>query len=220
MPSHPFEPARGRTGGEDTSFFYAVGARGARFAAARFAQEIQVGTDDGRGVLPPGPVASHTPPWSPSAALLRDARSPEPQEIQMKKSALLLAAVVAACAPQDAAAPDSEVAAWEEQAERITIIRDDWGIPHVYGPTDADAVFGMVYAQAEDDYPRIERNYLFSLGRLSEAEGEAEIFTDLRMKLFVDPDDLRARYDESPEWLDACWARYRWVMSISEERLS
>ncbi len=83
----------------------------------------------------------------------------------------------------------------------ITIIRDNWGIAHVYGKTDADAVFGMIYAQAEDDFNRIEVNYLNSLGRLAEAEGESKIYQDLRMKLFIDPADLQREYAASPEWL-------------------
>jgi acyl-homoserine-lactone acylase len=101
------------------------------------------------------------------------------------------------------------VAAWEEQAQNVTIIRDDWGIPHVYGKTDADAVFGLMYAQAEDDFNRVERNYLLSLGRLAEAEGEAEIYRDLRMKLFIHPDSMKAKYEASPPWLKAlmnAWA--------------
>ncbi len=121
----------------------------------------------------------------------------------MKKVSLILLTVAVACAPQDSSGADPEVTAWEAQAARVEVIRDDWGIPHVYGATDADVVFGMVYAQAEDDYKRIERNYMFSLGRLAEAEGEEAIWDDLRMKLFVDPDDLRARYDGSPDELKA-----------------
>jgi acyl-homoserine lactone acylase PvdQ len=46
------------------------------------------------------------------------------------------------------------------KATQVTIIRDNWGIPHVYGKTDADAVFGMLYAQCEDDFLRIEMNYI------------------------------------------------------------
>src|SRR6188474_180404 len=69
-----------------------------------------------------------------------------------------------------AAAPPPETTAWREQAAKISITRDDWGIAHVEGPTDADAVFGMIYAQAEDDFPRIEANYLTNLGRSAEAE--------------------------------------------------
>ena len=69
-----------------------------------------------------------------------------------------------------AAAPP-ERSRWQAQAARVTITRDDWGIAHVHGRTDADAVFGAIYAQAEDDFPRIERNYLTALGRQAEADG-------------------------------------------------
>ncbi len=121
----------------------------------------------------------------------------------MKKAVFTLVLACAACAPQDAPQeiPNPAVAAWEQQAQGITIIRDDWGVPHIYGETDADAVFGMIYAQAEDDFNRIEVNFLNSQGRLAEAEGEAEIWRDLRMKLFIDPVDMRAQYNASPQWL-------------------
>jgi acyl-homoserine lactone acylase PvdQ len=115
--------------------------------------------------------------------------------------AVLLAAVCAAGASQPPAT--REVARWEQRARNVTIIRDDWGIPHVYGKTDADAVFGVMYAQAEDDFNRVETNYLNAMGRLAEAEGEAEVYRDLRMKLFIDPDSIRARYATSPAWLKA-----------------
>jgi acyl-homoserine lactone acylase PvdQ len=116
---------------------------------------------------------------------------------------ILLVAIVVAVAAH--AAP----AEWERHAKNVEIIRDDWGIAHVYGRTDADAVFGMIYAQAEDDFNRIERNYLLSMGRLAEAEGEGEIYRDLRMKLFIDPADMKEQYRQSPVWLKAlmnAWA--------------
>ncbi|MGO9710307.1 MAG: penicillin acylase family protein, partial [Polyangiaceae bacterium] len=87
------------------------------------------------------------------------------------------------------------------EAAETRIVRDEWGIAHVHGKTDADAVFGAIYAQAEDDFNRVETNYLNAMGRLAEAEGESAIFQDLRMKLFIDPVDLQARYASSPEWL-------------------
>jgi len=117
----------------------------------------------------------------------------------MKKLVLLLVLVVASCAPQPAVNPD--VARWEQQARNVTIVRDDWGIAHAHGKTDADAVFGMVYAQAEDDFNRVETNYINAMGRLAEAEGQSEIYRDLRMKLFIDPEDMKAQYEASPEWL-------------------
>jgi len=95
------------------------------------------------------------------------------------------------------------------RAQRVTIVRDDWGIPHVSAKTDADAVFGVMYAQAEDDFNRVETNLINAMGRLAEAEGETEIYRDLRMKLFVDPDNLRSLYASSPDSLKAlmdAWA--------------
>jgi len=83
----------------------------------------------------------------------------------------------------------------------VSITRDDWGIAHVKGHTDADAVFGMIYAQAEDDFNRVETNYLVSLGRLAEAEGESAIWQDLRQRLYIDPTQLKADYEHCPAWL-------------------
>src|ERR1700756_3112042 len=86
------------------------------------------------------------------------------------------------------AAPPQDAPRWKAHAANVTIIRDSWGVPHVYGKTDADTVFGVVYAQAEDDFNRVETNYLISLGRLAEAEGEGAIYRDLRYRLINDPD--------------------------------
>jgi acyl-homoserine-lactone acylase len=86
-------------------------------------------------------------------------------------------------------------------AANVTITRDDWGIAHVKGKTDADAVFGMIYAQAEDDFNRVETNYLTNLGRLAEADGESALWKDLRQRLFIDPAKLQADYAASPSWL-------------------
>ena len=95
----------------------------------------------------------------------------------------------------------SEAARWEKQAKAVTIVRDDWGIAHIYGKTDADVVFGTLYAQAEDDFNRVETNYLNAMGRLAEAEGEKLVYQDLRMKMFIDPVDLQKQYAASPAWL-------------------
>jgi len=90
---------------------------------------------------------------------------------------------------------------WQQHAGRVNIIRDNWGIAHIYGQSDADTVFGAIYAQAEDDFNRIERNYLNGLGWLAQAEGESAVYSDLRERLFVDVDDLQRKYRSSPEWL-------------------
>src|ERR1700675_3638166 len=119
----------------------------------------------------------------------------------MKKIVLILTVAAMSVALQRAA--DNESAKWERQAQNVTIVRDTWGIAHVYGKTDADAVFGVMFAQAEDDFNRVETNYINGIGRLAEAEGEKEIYRDLRMKLFIDPDDLKTKYQSSPQWLKA-----------------
>ena len=125
----------------------------------------------------------------------------------MKTLSLVLLAAVVSAAPRHL--PNPELARLEREAQNVTIIRDTWGIPHIHGKTDADAVFGLVYAQAEDDFNRVETNFINSQGRLAEAEGEAEIYRDLRMKLFINPDSLKADYARSPDWLKAlmnAWA--------------
>ena len=93
------------------------------------------------------------------------------------------------------------MARWTKRAQNVTIVRDDWGIAHIYSKTDADVVFGMIYAQAEDDLNRIEMNYLTSMGRVAEAEGESKIYQDLRMKMFIQPEQLKTMYASSPAWL-------------------
>lgn len=99
------------------------------------------------------------------------------------------------------AADGREEARWQQHARDTTLIRDHWGIAHVYGRSDADAVFGMIYAQAEDDFGRIERNYLESLGMLAQAEGESAVYSDLRQRLFIEPRDLQSKFRASPAWL-------------------
>ncbi len=114
------------------------------------------------------------------------------------KNKLLLILASASCL---FAFQPGDAARWAKEAAHVNIVRDDWGIAHIYGKTDADTVFGMIYAQAEDDFNRVETNYINSMGRLAEAEGESKIYQDLRMKLFVDPSELKKQYAASPAWL-------------------
>ena len=119
-------------------------------------------------------------------------------------AALIAAALVCALAsPAAAAGRGAELARLKAQAAQVSIVRDDWGIAHVHGRTDALAVFGMIYAQAEDDFDRVETNYMTALGRTAEAEGQSAIWQDLRQKLFIDPVDLKAKYARSPAYLRA-----------------
>ena len=101
----------------------------------------------------------------------------------------------------------SESERWKKHASQTEIIRDDFGVPHIYGKTDADAVFGLLYAQCEDDFNRVEQNYIWATGRLAEVEGENALYSDLRAKLFMTQKEAEANYQKSPQWLkDLCLA--------------
>jgi len=128
----------------------------------------------------------------------------------MNRIGLLIVAIACgACTAAKGDTDNPDAARWDQQAKNVTITRDDWGIAHIHGKTDADAVFGLVYAQAEDDFNRVEMNFVNSMGRLAETAGEREIYRDLRMKLFIDPDSIKAMYATSPDSLKAlmgAWA--------------
>jgi acyl-homoserine-lactone acylase len=94
-----------------------------------------------------------------------------------------------------------EIARWERQAKQVTIIRDNYGVPHIYGKTDADAVFGLMYAQCEDDFKRVEWNYIEKLGETNLFKGAAFFYDDLLMRMIIDPDEAKADYQKAPAWL-------------------
>ena len=94
-----------------------------------------------------------------------------------------------------------EIERLEKLAKQVSIIRDNWGIAHVYGKTDADAVFGMLYAQCEDDFKRVEMNYIEKLGRLSELKGQSVLYNDLEIKLLIDTEEAKADYKKAAPWL-------------------
>jgi len=112
----------------------------------------------------------------------------------------VLLLVLTGCAGQPV---ESEIERLSARAENVEIIRDDFGVPHIYAKTDADAVFGMLYAQSEDDFNRVERNYIWATGRLAEVEGEDAIYSDLRARLYMTVDEAKAAYASAPDWLRA-----------------
>ena len=117
------------------------------------------------------------------------------------RPALTLGFLLVAIGAQAQAFTPAEIARWQQQARQVTITRDPWGVPHVQGKTDADAVFGLLYAQCEDDFARVEMNYLDAIGRLAEVEGEAAIYHDLRARLFLDSTQAISLYQKSPAWM-------------------
>ena len=94
-----------------------------------------------------------------------------------------------------------EISRYEQEAKQVSIIRDNWGIPHIYGKSDANAVFGLLYAQCEDDFKRVEMNYIEKLGRLSEINGEKDLYNDLLIRMIIDSSEAINDYKNSPVWL-------------------
>jgi acyl-homoserine lactone acylase PvdQ len=94
-----------------------------------------------------------------------------------------------------------EINNWKQQSKNVSIIRDNYGIPHIYGKTDADAVFGLMYAQCEDDFNRVEMNYIEKLGRLAEVNGDKDLYNDLLIRLVIDTSDAKSDFEKAPEWL-------------------
>ncbi len=103
--------------------------------------------------------------------------------------------------PADTPVDSPEIKRLKLLASQVTITRDTWGIPHIYGHTDADAVFGLMYAQCEESFERVEKNYLQVLGRMSETESDAYIYQDLEMKIIYDTSAAIADYRKAPDWL-------------------
>src|ERR1044071_5382763 len=93
-----------------------------------------------------------------------------------------------------------EISQWGSQAKRVTIIRDNWGIPHIYGKTDADAVFGLMYAECEENFKGVERNYMYQFGKQSEVDGDSKLYTDIQLQLIADSADAIKEYKASPPW--------------------
>ncbi len=109
--------------------------------------------------------------------------------------------IVLALATSCSQETNPEIAYWEKQASSVEIIRDDFGVPHIFGKTDADAVFGLLYAQCEDDFRRVERNFTWAIGRLAEEKGEDALYSDLRARLFMTETEAKDYYNAAPDWL-------------------
>lgn len=120
----------------------------------------------------------------------------------MNRLFIILIMSVLSCAPnQQESTRQKDLSRWREQAKNVEIIRDDFGVPHIYGKSDADAVFGLLYAQCEDDFNRVEQNYIWAIGRLAEIEGEKAVYSDLRARLFMTKKEAVSNFENSPEWL-------------------
>jgi penicillin amidase len=131
----------------------------------------------------------------------------------MKKSPLIritaFAAILIALATQSPFSRDASAqnTALEKIAKSVTIYRDKWGTPHVYGPTDTSVVFGFIYAQAEDNFWQIEDSYIQALGRASEVYGEQSLNSDLTNRALEIVKISQSGYSKlSPQMKDICQA--------------
>ena len=114
---------------------------------------------------------------------------------------LFACTLLMSCEKEAKDATTEDVLRWQQRAKNVEILRDEFGVPHIYGKTDADAVFGFLYAQCEDDFNRVERNYIWATGRLAEVEGEEALYSDLRAKLYMTEAEAKEFYKNSPDWL-------------------
>jgi len=94
----------------------------------------------------------------------------------------------------------AEIRRYQTEAKAVTIIRDNWGVPHIYGKTDANAVFGLMYAECEDNFKGIEQNYLYQFGKQAEVDGEKSLYQDLTLQLIADTTDAIADYRTAAPW--------------------
>ncbi|MBL1216720.1 MAG: hypothetical protein D8M59_04415 [Planctomycetes bacterium] len=114
------------------------------------------------------------------------------QSLWVGSCALVLVAWAAAPAHADLTADD--VARLEARAARVTIKRDTFGVAHVYGPTDADVIFGLTYARAEDEFVRMDQAVLGMSGRAAEGLGNDGLGTDYLVRAFEIPSLAQHEY--------------------------
>ena len=106
------------------------------------------------------------------------------------RGAVLLRAEADAPAPVD---PAPLIAKADQY--QVTIHRDYFGIPHIYGKTDPDVAFGLAFAHAEDDFETIQEVAIASRGQLAAIAGIDAAVTDYLVHLLRVWDAVDAKYD-------------------------
>ncbi|HSO73822.1 MAG TPA: penicillin acylase family protein [Blastocatellia bacterium] len=120
-----------------------------------------------------------------------------PQGFALRTIRLALTAILltSSLSVLTAAKAPSAGARAEKIARSVTIYRDTYGVPHIYGPTDASCVFGYIYAQAEDNFWQIEDTFIRSLGRASEVYGDRTLADDMLNRALEIPRLAKAEYE-------------------------
>src|SRR5262245_6658842 len=86
----------------------------------------------------------------------------------------------------------------EKLARSVTIYRDKFGVPHVFGKTDSSVIFGLMYAQCEDNFWQLETDLIRSTGRAAEIEGEKWLAPDLAYRAFEVEKLSKVEYERLP----------------------
>ncbi len=117
---------------------------------------------------------------------------------------LLLCGLFLSCAAVSTWEPPSDL----RDSYDVTIYRDTWGVPHIYGTTDADVAFGLAYAHAEDDLENIELSLIAARGIMASRGGLAHLPVDFLVKLFRLKETVEEKYEKdlSPEVRRLCEA--------------
>lgn len=110
---------------------------------------------------------------------------------------MIIATALSLTQPAYSAKALSADARAEKIARSVTIYRDSYGVPHVYGPTDTSCVFGYIYAQAEDNFWQIEDTYIRALGRASEVYGDRTLADDMLNRALEIPRLAKSEYDRA-----------------------
>ena len=97
--------------------------------------------------------------------------------------------------------PPADVLAADAARYDAEIVRDSWGVPHIFGKRDADVSFGLAYAHAEDDFETIQEVLAATRGVLARYRGAGAAPADYIVSFFDVWDTIEARYesDVTPE---------------------
>jgi len=118
---------------------------------------------------------------------------------------LLLSSLSTGCGPVTGMLAEAGMSPDERMAQRVTIVRDEYGVPTIYGPTDASVAFGLAWAQAEDNYWQVEEDYIHALGRAAGYYGEQYLASDLVKAAFEVERLSREEYAREPAERRAIW---------------
>jgi acyl-homoserine-lactone acylase len=103
-------------------------------------------------------------------------------------------------------------------AETVTILRDDYGVPHIYAESLPGAAYAAGYAQAQDRLEQLLQNYRLAAGTLAEVAGPSLVDQDYRSRVWRHEEVARDHYDRMDAKLKAtCQAFIKGVQKYMAE---